>query len=181
MSVELAEEWNILNESKPEDFEQHVCKCEDKSTCACNNMEDTGDYDMTQCCDGTTCNDATCNDVLEEEEDEEEEELPEQQALSICEAFHVELLNIIEKARVNNLDYFVAGLLLATQFPYVAWMFLTYVFSIPTIIIITHPEWFTNNNQQDWISLSFIIGTCISSEVYAAQCLLKVLPIAIPY
>jgi hypothetical protein len=181
MSVELAEAA-LLNEtqsyeSKPE--EQTACCSGDKSACG-------GDKSACACCSvGNDADDeAPVEEVAETELETEEleteeletEYVPEAPKLDMITAFREELLSHVEKAQANHLEYFIAGLLLATHFPAVAWLFLAGVSSIPTVIVLLHPEWLMANPQENWMHQSLIIGVCVTSEICAFRYLGNIFP-----
>ena len=171
MSVELAEAA-LLNEtsetnyvSKPEVEEQVTCNCGDKSACACN--------EAGEC---------ACEDADDEgeaplpEADQTFEYVPEEPKLDILAAFRAELLSHVEKAQASHLEYFIAGLLMATHLPVLSWMFLAYVLSLPSVTVILHPEWLMANPRDNWMHQSLIIGVCVTSEVCAVRYLGNVFP-----
>jgi hypothetical protein len=173
MSVELAEAA-LLNEtqsyeSKPE--EQTACGG-DKSACG---------GDKSACCSvGNDADDeAPVEEVAETELEAEEleaEYVPEAPKLDMITAFREELLSHVEKAQANHLEYFIAGLLLATHFPALAWLFLAGVSSIPTVTVLLHPEWLMANPRENWMHQSLIIGVCVTSEVCAFRYLVNMFP-----
>lgn len=169
MSVELAEAA-LLNEthayeSKPETgFCGGDCNFGDTSACACT---------------GNDADDEAAEAPEEAPEDETEVEteyVPEEPKFDILVAFRAELLSHVEKAQANHLEYFIAGILLATHFPSLAWLFLASVSSIPTVTVLLHPEWFIANHQENWMYQSLIIGVCVTSEVCAFRYLGNIFP-----
>jgi len=174
MSVELAEAA-LLNEtpcyeSKPE--EQNNC-CEDKSACACftaNDADDEAAYAPE------SAEAAYAPESTEGVEEVETEYVPEEPKLDIVVAFREELLSHLEKAQANHVEYFIAGLLLATHFPALAWLFLAGVSSIPTVTVLLHPEWFMANPRENWMHQSLIIGVCVTSEICAFRYLVNIFP-----
>ena len=178
MSVELAEASSLLNEtqsyeSKPEEQTDCCggeCNCGDKSACACSSVGNDADDEGA---------DAPETELETEELETEEldtEYVPEAPKLDILVAFREELLSHVEKAQANHLEYFIAGLLLATHFPALAWLFLAGVSSIPTVTVLLHPEWFMSNPRENWMHQSLIIGVCVTSEVCAFRYLVNVFP-----
>jgi hypothetical protein len=169
MSVELAEAA-LLNEtqsyeSKPEEQTDCCggeCNCGDKSACACSSG-------------GNDADDEAPEAPLDETE-LETEYVPEPPKLDIVTAFREELLSHVEKAQANHLEYFIAGLLLATHFPTLAWLFLAGVSSIPTVTVLLHPEWLMANPRENWMHQSLIIGVCVTSEVCAFRYLVNMFP-----
>jgi hypothetical protein len=167
MSVELAEAA-LLNETQSYESKPETaccggdCNCEDKSACGC-------------CYEANDADDEGAG-APESAEEIETEYVPEEPKLDIVVAFRQELLSHVEKAQANHLEYFIAGLLLATHFPAVAWLFLAGVSSIPTVTVLLHPEWLMANPQENWMHQSLIIGVCVTSEICAFRYLGNIFP-----
>lgn len=177
MSVELAEAA-LLNEiptyeSKPEaGFCGNDCNCGDTSACACTGND--ADDEAAEAPQVPEAPEEAPEETLLDET--EVEYLPEPPKLDILTAFRAELLSHLENAQANHLEYFIAGIFLATHFPSLAWLFLASVSSIPTVTVLLHPEWLMANHKENWMHQSLIIGVCVTSEVCAFRYLGNVFP-----
>lgn len=96
--------------------------------------------------------------------------------LELMNSFENDMRMVLTTAKENHFDYFVVGVFIANHFPSVAWIFLSYVFSIPSINLIQQPNLLMNMARMNMMYLSLLLGICGGSQLYAMYCISNVFP-----
>jgi len=113
----------------------------------------------------------------EEAEEADDEAAPEViDTMELINSFENDMRLLFRTARENHIDYFVVGVFIANHFPSVAWIFLSYAFSIPSINLLQQPNLFRNVARMNLMYLSLLLGICGGSQLYAMYCLSNVFP-----
>jgi hypothetical protein len=113
----------------------------------------------------------------EEADDEAEAEAEEVvDTMELMNRFENDMRVVLKTAKETHFDYFVVGVFIANHFPSVAWVFLSYVFSIPSINLLQQPNLLRSVTRMNMMYLSLLLGICGGSQLYAMYCLSNVFP-----
>jgi hypothetical protein len=87
--------------------------------------------------------------------------------------FQTDLILALQNLHKYHVDYFFAGLYIATHMPQVGWLFLSPVFVIPTLAVMKNPEWKRNILNQPLEHITGILFFVLCSNLYGFYCLSK--------
>lgn len=104
------------------------------------------------------------------------EEVKKVDDIALINTFENDMTILFNNARVNHIDYFVAGVFIANHFPSVGWVLLSYLFSIPSISLLQQQDLFKKFVNQNLMYLSLLLGICGGSQMYAMYCLFNAFP-----
>ncbi len=89
---------------------------------------------------------------------------------SVFDKMDVSMMEVVNSVRRVHGEYFIGGLFLALTKPNMGWALLGLTLSLPTIIILKHPEWmrmFKDEKVEHMLLLMLII---MASDMYAMHC-----------
>jgi hypothetical protein len=132
--------------------------------------------------------------VLEKESESSSEELkpqvdiPESEVPELVDAFkpimnsdadavfrvQIAFMKYVNTIRTFHLEYILLGMLIAIYLPALAWLALTYVFALPTLICLQHFDWLLLLRKKYFMLLPIVLVGIITSDVYAMYCLTRV-------
>jgi hypothetical protein len=82
---------------------------------------------------------------------------------------------IIQLMQSYHLEYFLAGIFVATHLPIVGWIILTAIFTVPSLTLFQHPEWLLKLRYEPNEYAVLFAMMIFSSQVYAIGCLSRAL------
>lgn len=89
---------------------------------------------------------------------------------SVFDKMDVSMMEVVNSVRRVHGEYFIGGLFLALTKPNMGWALLGLTLSLPTIIILKHPEWmrmFKDEKVEHMLLLALIL---MASDMYAMHC-----------
>ena len=90
------------------------------------------------------------------------------------EMFRQELVTVFDWAYENRMTTYVYGLSLGMSFPKVGWGILALAWTVPTLTVIKHSEWF-QPLRMEVKDLLAILAVCILSESLAMYCISRII------
>jgi hypothetical protein len=89
---------------------------------------------------------------------------------SVFEKMDVSMMEVVNSVRRVHGEFFIAGLFLGLTKPSMGWALLGLTVSLPTIIILKHPEWLRmfNNEKIEHLLLMMLLLTAL--DIYAFHC-----------
>lgn len=73
-----------------------------------------------------------------------------------------------------NIEYVLLGIAIAIYLPALAWLALAYLFALPSLLCLQHPDWIFRIRKSYFIVLPIVIVALVSSDMYAIYCLARV-------
>ena len=73
-----------------------------------------------------------------------------------------------------NIEYVLLGIAIAIYLPALAWLGLAYLFALPSLLCLQHPDWIFRIRKSYFIVLPIVIVALVSSDMYAIYCLARV-------
>jgi hypothetical protein len=86
----------------------------------------------------------------------------------------IAFMKYVNTIRTFHLEYILLGMLIAIYLPALAWLALTYVFALPTLICLQHFDWLLLLRKKYFMLLPIVLVGIITSDVYAMYCLTRV-------
>ena len=86
----------------------------------------------------------------------------------------IAFMKYVNTIRTFHLEYILLGMLIAIYLPALAWLALTYVFALPTLICLQHFDWLLLLRKKYFMLLPIVLVGIITSDVYAMYCLSRV-------
>lgn len=87
---------------------------------------------------------------------------------------HTGFMKYVNTIRTFHLEYILLGMLIAIYLPAMAWLALTYVFALPTLLCLQHFDWLLLLRKKYFMLLPLVLVGIVTSDVYAMYCLSRV-------
>ena len=89
---------------------------------------------------------------------------------SVFDKMDASMMEGVNSVRRVHGEYFIAGLFLGLTKPPVAWALLGLSLSLPTIVILKHPEWMNQFKNEKVEHMLLLMLLLTASDMYAMHC-----------
>lgn len=90
--------------------------------------------------------------------------------VSVFDKMDVSMMEVVNSVRRVRGEYFICGLFLGLTKPNMGWALLGLTVSLPTIIILKHPEWIRMFKDEKVEHMLLLILLLTASDIYAIHC-----------
>ena len=119
--------------------------------------------------------DVNLEDETEPEPEPEPAPAPKEiDALVPYEAFRRDMTCAIDWASENHVTAFAYGIYTGLAFPQLSWAIFAITWSVPTLIVLRHSEWFPPVGKVAVKDLLAILGICVVTQSISMLCLTKI-------
>jgi len=92
---------------------------------------------------------------------------------SVLEKLESSMIEIINSVRRVHGEYFIGGLFLGLTKPRMGWALLGLSLSVPTLVILKHPEWLNQFKNEKIETILLLVLILIASDIYVLHCFLQ--------
>lgn len=92
----------------------------------------------------------------------------------------ISMMEVVNSVRRVHGDYFLGGLFLGLTKPNMGWALLGLTISLPTVIILKHPEWIHRFKDEKVEHMMLLMLLLMASDMYAMHCFAKSLGVSWP-
>jgi len=89
---------------------------------------------------------------------------------SVFDKMDTSMREIVDSVRRVHGEYFIGGLFLGLTKPSMGWTLLGLTVSVPTLVILKHPEWIQVFRDEKMEHMILLILVLVASDMYAIQC-----------
>lgn len=89
---------------------------------------------------------------------------------SVFDKMDVSMMEVVNSVRRVHGEYFIGGLFLGLAKPRMGWALLGLTVSLPTIVILKHPEWLRQFKDEKVEHMLLLILLLMASDMYAMHC-----------
>uniref|UniRef100_A0A6C0DIC7 Uncharacterized protein n=1 Tax=viral metagenome TaxID=1070528 RepID=A0A6C0DIC7_9ZZZZ len=100
---------------------------------------------------------------------------------SVFDKMDISMMEVVQSVRRVHGEYFICGLFLGLAKPNMGWALLGLTISLPTIIILKHPEWLRMFKDEKIEHMLLLMLLIMASDMYALHCFTKSLGFDWPY
>lgn len=83
------------------------------------------------------------------------------------------MMEVVNSVRRVHGEYFIGGLFLGLAMPTMGWALLGLTVSLPTIIILKHPEWMRQFKDEKVENLLLLMLILTAMDIYAMHCFMN--------
>ena len=94
---------------------------------------------------------------------------------NVLEEINNEVTSLVTYAKHYSAFHILTGALVASHLPIVSWIVFSYVFSLPTIIVLQHPDWLYRMRKSHCIALPAFVFVLVVSDLYALYCISRLI------
>ena len=92
---------------------------------------------------------------------------------SVFDKMDISMMEVVNSVRRVRGEYFIGGLFLGLTTPNMGWALLGLTVSLPTIIILKHPEWIQMFKGEKVEHMLLLMLLLTASDIYAMHCFTK--------
>jgi hypothetical protein len=89
---------------------------------------------------------------------------------SVLNKMEISMMEVVESVRRVRGEYFISGLFLGLAKPSIGWALLGITISLPTIVILKHPEWIRMVKDEKLEHMLLLIMVLLALDMYAFHC-----------
>lgn len=89
---------------------------------------------------------------------------------SVFDKMDVSMMEVVNSVRRVHGEYFIGGLFLGLAKPRMGWALLGLTVSLPTIVILKHPEWLRQFKDEKVEHMLLLMLLLMASDMYAMHC-----------
>jgi hypothetical protein len=89
---------------------------------------------------------------------------------SVFDKMDTSMMEVVNSVRRVHGEYFVGGLFLGLTKPRMGWALLGLTVSLPTIVILKHPEWLRQFKDEKVEHMMLLMLLLMASDIYAMHC-----------
>ena len=90
------------------------------------------------------------------------------------------MMEVVNSMRRVHGEYFLGGLFVGLTKPNMGWALLGLTISLPTIVILKHPEWIDRFKYEKVEHIMLLMLLLMASDMYAIHCFMKSLGFSWP-
>jgi riboflavin transporter FmnP len=94
---------------------------------------------------------------------------------TVINEMQMEASQIVVYAQQFGAAQMIGGAVIASHLPVVSWITLSYVFALPTVVVLQHPDWLHRLRKNHCVALPVIVFALCISDLYALYCLSRLL------
>jgi len=92
---------------------------------------------------------------------------------SVFDKMETSMTEVVQTVRKYHGEYFIGGLFIGLTKPSMGWALMSLFISLPTIVILKHPEWIKRFKDEKVEHTLLLMLLLASSDLYALHCLGK--------
>lgn len=92
---------------------------------------------------------------------------------SVFDKMDVSMMEVVNSVRRVHGEYFIGGLFIGLTKPNMGWALLGLTVSLPTVIIMKHPEWLRQFKNEKIEHMMLLMLLLTASDIYALHCFTK--------
>jgi hypothetical protein len=89
---------------------------------------------------------------------------------SVFEKMDNSMMEVVNSVRRVHGEYFIGGLFLGLTKPHMGWALLGLTVSLPTIVILKHPEWVSQFKNEKIEHMLLLMLVVTAMDIYALHC-----------
>ena len=89
---------------------------------------------------------------------------------SVFDKMDTSMMEVVNSVRRVHGEYFLGGMFLGLTKPNMAWALLGLTISLPTIVILKHPEWIHKFQDEKVEHMMLLMLLIMASDMYAIHC-----------
>jgi hypothetical protein len=89
---------------------------------------------------------------------------------SVFDKMDISMMEVVNSVRRVHGEFFIGGLFLGLTKPRMGWALLGLTISLPTIVILKHPEWLNQFKNEKVEHMMLLILLILASDMYVMHC-----------
>jgi len=99
---------------------------------------------------------------------------------SVFDKMDVSMMEVVNSVRRVHGEFFIGGLFLGLTKPHMGWALLGLTVSLPTIVIMKHPEWLKQFKDEKIEQMLLLMLLLMALDIYAMHCFANSLGLSWP-